>query len=237
MNDWHTCPAAGPIRASNPCSEYMFLDDTACNLASLNLLQFKDAEHQEDQHCRLRTPPFACGRGAEISVMMAQFPRARLPNSPMNTARWPRLRQYRGLLMSSRIPYDSAEGRAICVAPRAIIPAFPTQPLRKSPPNLVRSRLNAPNRDNMLRVIPQPSPRRPCEAKGYEGLSCRSGPLYTAMHRSGADCSCQGCLDRALELGEKHATECAVFRNRADRHDRPCHGLRHHGHRAGISRW
>jgi len=44
MNDWHTCPAAGPIRASNPCSEYMFLDDTACNLASLNLLQFRDKE-------------------------------------------------------------------------------------------------------------------------------------------------------------------------------------------------
>ena len=41
MNDWHTCPSAGPIRASNPCSEYMFLDDTACNLASLNLLQFR----------------------------------------------------------------------------------------------------------------------------------------------------------------------------------------------------
>ncbi len=39
VNDWHTCPASGPIRASNPCSEYMFLDDTACNLASLNLLQ------------------------------------------------------------------------------------------------------------------------------------------------------------------------------------------------------
>ncbi|MEC9344328.1 MAG: vitamin B12-dependent ribonucleotide reductase, partial [Pseudomonadota bacterium] len=42
MNDWHTCKAAGPIRASNPCSEYMFLDDTACNLASLNLLAFRD---------------------------------------------------------------------------------------------------------------------------------------------------------------------------------------------------
>ncbi len=41
MNDWHTCPEAGPINASNPCSEYMFLDDTACNLASLNLLAFR----------------------------------------------------------------------------------------------------------------------------------------------------------------------------------------------------
>ena len=44
INDWHTCPASGPIRASNPCSEYMFLDDTACNLASLNLLQFYNSE-------------------------------------------------------------------------------------------------------------------------------------------------------------------------------------------------
>ena len=40
INDWHTCAASGPIIASNPCSEYMFLDDTACNLASLNLLAF-----------------------------------------------------------------------------------------------------------------------------------------------------------------------------------------------------
>ena len=44
INDWHTCPAGGEIRASNPCSEYMFLDDTACNLASLNLLQFRDPD-------------------------------------------------------------------------------------------------------------------------------------------------------------------------------------------------
>ncbi len=45
INDWHTCPASGPIRASNPCSEYMFLDDTACNLASLNLLAFRPAQN------------------------------------------------------------------------------------------------------------------------------------------------------------------------------------------------
>ena len=44
MNDWHTCKASGDIRASNPCSEYMFLDDTACNLASANLLTFYDTE-------------------------------------------------------------------------------------------------------------------------------------------------------------------------------------------------
>ena len=90
INDWHTCPKSGPIRASNPCSEYMFLDDTACNLASLNLMRFPaaDAARAADarsgpsgpkaekrfdvaafEHaCRLWTIAL------EISVLMAQFP-------------------------------------------------------------------------------------------------------------------------------------------------------------------
>ncbi len=76
MNDWHTCPAGGDIRASNPCSEYMFLDDTACNLASLNLMQFrKDVDGKTvldvaafEHAVRLWTIVL------EISVMMAQFP-------------------------------------------------------------------------------------------------------------------------------------------------------------------
>ncbi|MGE0005937.1 MAG: vitamin B12-dependent ribonucleotide reductase, partial [Parvibaculaceae bacterium] len=73
INDWHTCPASGEIRASNPCSEYMFLDDTACNLASLNLLRFRQADGIFDvasfEHgVRLWTIVL------EISVLMAQFP-------------------------------------------------------------------------------------------------------------------------------------------------------------------
>src|ERR1700742_3261159 len=74
INDWHTCPESGPIRASNPCSEYMFLDDTACNLASLNLLQFRDSASKTfdvkgyEHAIRLWTLTL------EISVAMAQFP-------------------------------------------------------------------------------------------------------------------------------------------------------------------
>jgi ribonucleoside-diphosphate reductase alpha chain len=96
MNDWHTSPAEGPIRASNPCSEYMFLDDTACNLASLNLLQFKDAATKRiditdyEHAVRLWTVVL------EVSVMMAQFPSRqdrrtllRIPHAR------PRLRQHR----------------------------------------------------------------------------------------------------------------------------------------------
>jgi hypothetical protein len=63
INDWHTCPAAGPIRASNPCSEYMFLDDTACNLASINLLPYRNADS------RSTSPPSStpCGCGPSCS--------------------------------------------------------------------------------------------------------------------------------------------------------------------------
>ncbi len=112
INAWHTCPEGGDIRASNPCSEYMFLDDTACNLASLNLIKFKtDKGFGADgfEHaCRLWTLTL------EISVMMAQYPSAKIAQQSYD---------YRtlglgfanlgGLLMSSGIAYDSDEGRAI----------------------------------------------------------------------------------------------------------------------------
>src|SRR5215212_969176 len=113
MNDWHTCPAGGRIRASNPCSEYMFLDDTACNLASANPLQFYDRKAKAfdaesfEHACRLWTIAL------EISVLMAQFPSREIAELSY---------QYRtlglgyanigGLLMTMGLPYDSDEGRA-----------------------------------------------------------------------------------------------------------------------------
>src|SRR6201988_3780462 len=120
INDWHTCPASGPIIASNPCSEYMFLDDTACNLASMNLLAFlaKDLGQGEarifdvdgyEHAVRLWTVVL------EIAVLMAQFPSKQIA-----------LRSYEfrtlglgyanvgGLLMPAGIPYDSDAGRQIC---------------------------------------------------------------------------------------------------------------------------
>ena len=74
INEWHTCPNGGRIRASNPCSEYMFLDNTACNLASVNLRRFYDETTNIidvegfEYTCRLWTTVL------EISVLMAQFP-------------------------------------------------------------------------------------------------------------------------------------------------------------------
>src|SRR5438270_6666613 len=122
VNDWHTCSASGPIRASNPCSEYMFLDDTACNLASINLLTFRDAQTRQfdiegyEHTIRLWTVVL------EISVLMAQFTSKQIAQLSY---------EYRtlglgyanigGLLMSSGIPYDSDAGRAICGALSAIM--------------------------------------------------------------------------------------------------------------------
>ncbi|HBF28823.1 MAG TPA: vitamin B12-dependent ribonucleotide reductase, partial [Rhizobium sp.] len=206
MNDWHTCPAAGPIRASNPCSEYMFLDDTACNLASLNLLQFKDAATKKinitdyEHAVRLWTVVL------EVSVMMAQFPSREIAELSY---------EYRtlglgyanigGLLMSTGIPYDSAEGRAICGALTAIMTGVSYATSAEIASELGPFPGFAPNRDNMLRVIRNHRRAAQGVAQGYERLSVDPVPL---VH---ADCSDPALIahataawDKALELGEKH---------------------------------
>jgi len=78
INDWHTCPASGPIRASNPCSEYMFLDDTACNLASLNLLAFHQASSSPSPRMR--------GEGRGEGAMPQAEPRGESPSPGMRTS-------------------------------------------------------------------------------------------------------------------------------------------------------
>ncbi|MFC3072632.1 vitamin B12-dependent ribonucleotide reductase [Shinella pollutisoli] len=206
MNDWHTCPAAGPIRASNPCSEYMFLDDTACNLASLNLLQFKDAKTKRidiadyEHAVRLWTIVL------EISVMMAQFPSRQIAELSY---------EYRtlglgyanigGLLMSSGIPYDSAEGRAIAGSLTAIMTGVAYATSAEMAGELGPFPGFAPNRDNMLRVMRNHRRAAYGEAAGYEALSVNPVAL---VH---ADCSdpalvehAKAAWDRAVELGEKH---------------------------------
>ncbi|HIK58369.1 MAG TPA: vitamin B12-dependent ribonucleotide reductase [Nitrospinaceae bacterium] len=117
INEWHTCPEDGPIRASNPCSEYMFLDDTACNLASINLMRFYDEdkgifEIEKYRHaCRLWTVTL------EISVMMAQFPNKAIAKKSFEFRTLGLGYANLGaLLMVMGIPYDSEEGRAIAGA-------------------------------------------------------------------------------------------------------------------------
>ncbi|MDO6963122.1 vitamin B12-dependent ribonucleotide reductase [Rhizobium alvei] len=205
MNDWHTCPAAGPIRASNPCSEYMFLDDTACNLASLNLMQFKGADGRIDvaayEHAvRLWTVVL------EISVMMAQFPSKRIAELSY---------EYRtlglgyanigGLLMSSGIPYDSKEGRALGGALTAIMTGVCYATSAEMAAELGTFPQFEPNRDNMLRVIRNHRRAAHAVKSGYEGLSVDPVAL---IHDECPDQTlidhAKAAWDKALELGEKH---------------------------------
>ena len=206
MNDWHTCPAAGPIRASNPCSEYMFLDDTACNLASLNLLQFKDAGTKRinitdyEHAVRLWTIVL------EVSVMMAQFPSHQIAD---------RSYKYRtlglgyanigGLLMTTGIPYDSKEGRAICGALTAIMTGVAYATSAEMAGEIGTFQGYKDNKKNMLRVIRNHRRAAHGEAGGYEELSVNPVPL---IHGDCPDpdliAHTTAAWDKALELGEKH---------------------------------
>ncbi|MQT14170.1 vitamin B12-dependent ribonucleotide reductase [Segnochrobactrum spirostomi] len=203
INDWHTCPAAGEIRASNPCSEYMFLDDTACNLASINLLQFRRPDRSFDveayEHAvRLWTVVL------EISVLMAQFPSRRIAELSY---------QYRtlglgyanigGLLMSSGIPYDSAEGRAICGALTAIMTGVAYATSAEMARELGPFPGFEANREPMLRVMRNHRRAAKGEAAGYEALAIAPVPLD---HANVADkalaAHAVAAWDRALEWGE-----------------------------------
>ncbi len=205
INDWHTCPKSGPIRASNPCSEYMFLDDTACNLASLNLLRFRREDKSFDtgsyEHaCRLWTIVL------EISVLMAQFPSRQIAELSY---------RYRtlglgfanigGLLMSAGIPYDSAEGRAICGAISAIMTGVSYATSGEMAAELGPFPGYAPNAPEMLRVMRNHRRAAYGFADGYEKLSVAPVPLdHASCDDKRLVEAAQRAWDRALALGEEH---------------------------------
>ena len=206
INDWHTCPADGPIVASNPCSEYMFLDDTACNLASLNLLQFRRADTGEieidayEHAVRLWTIVL------EISVMMAQFPSKEIA---LNSYKFRTLglgyANIGGLLMSSGIPYDSAEGRAICAAFSAIMTGVAYATSAEMAGELGPFDGYKANAESMLRVMRNHKRAADGEAFGYESLSIAPVPLdHASLTNKALSAHAIAAWTKAVELGEKH---------------------------------
>jgi ribonucleoside-diphosphate reductase alpha chain len=215
VNDWHTCPASGEIRASNPCSEYMFLDDTACNLASLNLLTFRDkktGQFQTDSYehaVRLWTVVL------EISVMMAQFPSRQIAE---------RSYEFRtlglgyanigGLLMTSGIPYDSQSGRAIAGALTAIMTGVSYATSAEMASKLGPFPGYEANRDHMLRVMRNHCRAAYGEKDGYEQVSIAPVPLDHASLSNGSYPALKDFTDlsvhaktawnKAIKLGETH---------------------------------
>ena len=205
INEWHTCPASGRINASNPCSEYMFLDDTACNLASLNLMRFVADDGALDiaaiRHaCRLWTIAL------EISVLMAQFPSKVIAELSY---------RYRTLglgyanlgtyFMVSGLPYDSERAVAICGAVTAIMTGECYATSAEMAAELGAFAGYERNAESMLRVIR--NHRRAAydaPAGDYEGLST------TPMGIDGRACpeyllgAARQAWDAALEGGEAH---------------------------------
>ena len=211
INDWHTCPASGQINASNPCSEYMFLDDTACNLASLNLLQFRDPttgvlDIAAYEHAvRLWTIVL------EVSVAMAQFPSKEIARQSYDFRTLGLgYANVGGLLMSSGIAYDSDEGRAIIGALTAVMTGVSYATSAEMAKELGPFPSHGPNAAHMLRVIRNHRRAAYGETAGYEKLATLPVALDHAtlskLGETGAMLAdhARKAWDQALSLGEAH---------------------------------
>ncbi len=204
VNEWHTCSADGEIRGSNPCSEYMFLDDTACNLASMNLLTFlKDGEFQSEDYMhatRLWTLTL------EISVMMAQFPSKEIAQRSYDFRTLGLgYANIGGLLMNLGFSYDSDEGRALCGALTAVMTGVSYATSAEIAGELGSFPGYKKNADHMLRVIRNHRNAAYGATDGYEGLSVKPVALdHANCPDSRLVDLAMASWDEALRLGEKH---------------------------------
>jgi ribonucleoside-diphosphate reductase, adenosylcobalamin-dependent len=209
INDWHTCPDSGRINASNPCSEYMFLDDTACNLASLNLMCFRRANGEFDiegfRHaCRLWTMVL------EISVLMAQFPSEKIARLSYDFRTLGLgYANVGGLLMAGGIPYDSDQGRALIGAITALMTGEAYVTSAEMAAELGAFPGYAANAGSMLKVVRNHRRAAYGLTSGYEGLAINPVPLDAEnCPDSALVAAARLAWDNALAMGEK-----AGFRN------------------------
>ena len=204
INEWHTCPEGGPINASNPCSEYMFLDNTACNLASFNLIKFLDPKSLEfnvpgfEYATRLWTTVL------EISIAMAQFPSkevAQLSYEYRTTGLG--YANLGSVMMVSGIPYDSPEANAMAGAITAIMGGIAYATSAEMASFMGPFPRYEENKEHMLRVI-RNHRYAAYNAEEYEDLSIKPqgiDPQYAPDYLLQAAGS---AWDKALSLGEKH---------------------------------
>ena len=210
INEWHTCPEGGRINGSNPCSEYMFLDDTACNLSSINLLHFYDLDNQTFQIDDFKHSVRLWTATLEISVLMAQFPSAEIAQKSY---------EYRTLglgycnigsvLMHMGIPYDDERAYAICGALTAIMcgESYATSAemaaILGPYPDYER------NAEHMLRVMR--NHRRAAydaPAEEYEGLSIAPQGINAKKCPQDLLTAARDVWDKVIREGEEHG-----FRN------------------------
>ena len=204
INEWHTSPAGGQIRASNPCSEYLFLDNTACNLASLNLVKFYDDEEQifdiDSYKHALRIWTVVL----EISVEMAQFPSKEIAQGSYD---------YRtlglgyanlgSLLMRKGIAYDSELGRAIAGALTAMLTGEAYKTSAEMASVVGPFPKYSENDENMLRVMNNHK-KAAYDSGDYIGISHDLLPINQDLCPDDLLKGAQTSWDGAVELGEKY---------------------------------
>ena len=205
INEWHTSPAGGKIRASNPCSEYLFLDNTACNLASLNLVKFYDDDTQEFNISSYKHALRIWTIVLEISVEMAQFPSKEIARGSYD---------YRtlglgyanlgSLLMRKGIAYDSKLGRAIAGALTAILTGESSAEMAGVVGPFPKYE---ENKENMLRVIGNHR-KAAYDTNDYKGLSHELIAIDQEICPEDLLKEAQISWDEALEIGTKNG-----FRN------------------------
>jgi ribonucleoside-diphosphate reductase alpha chain len=205
INEWHTCPEGGPIRASNPCSEYMFLDNTACNLASVNLRRFFDESNNTfdvkgfEYSCRLWTVVL------EISVLMAQFPSQDVAQLSYD---------YRTLglgyanlgsmLMVSGIAYDSEHARGIAGAITAIMTGVAYKTSAEMASFLGAFARYEENKKHMMRVMHNHRAAAYDASDAYEGLEIKPQGINAKYCPDYLLKAATKAWDDAVQLGEKY---------------------------------
>ncbi len=206
INEWHTCPKDGRINASNPCSEYMFLDDTACNLASLNLLKFFEVDKSEFDLPAMLHAIRLWTITLEISVLMAQFPSYEIAK---------RSYEYRTLglgyanigtvLMLMGVPYDSDKGRGISGALTAILTGKSYETSAEMAEQFGPFIRYEHNKEDMLRVIRNHRravynvPNDEYEKLEIPPVGLKQEHCPASLHKMA-----QKVWDDALTAGEKH---------------------------------
>ena len=204
INEWHTSPMGGRIRASNPCSEYLFLDNTACNLASLNLVKFYDDEKQEFDVVSYKHALRIWTIVLEISVEMAQFPSKEIAQGSYD---------YRtlglgyanlgSLLMRKGIAYDSKLGRAIAGALTAMLTGEAYKTSAEMAGIVGTFPRYKENADNMLRVMNNHK-KAAYDSNDYEGLSHDLIAIDQELCPQDLLAGAQQSWDEAVELGAKN---------------------------------
>jgi len=204
INEWHTCPKSGRINASNPCSEYMFLDNTACNLASINLRKFYDDDKlvfnvEAFEHaCRIWTVVL------EVSVLMAQFPSKEVAQLSY---------EFRTLglgfanlgsvLMVSGIPYDSDKARAIAGSISAIMTGISYKTSAEMAGVLGTFKGYDLNKEDMMRVMRNHRYAAYNASENYENLEIKPMGIDQALCPEYLLKAACNAWDGALQLGEQ----------------------------------